>query len=215
MAKKGKIKSDLVLTARDLLKGYIAGSNSPYQLWNITPLQFVDDAEKDDDWIKWNLDFLERVALRQLMDTGPRLLKNYNMANGVLDLTDFGLDPQTNEFAPDVQALSAQSLEQTNVPLRFYPIIPNIVNVLVGEFTKRDNKIVPVATDEFSKNEVYDKKFNDVMQILADDAKFKVQQELMLQGIDIRGIKDPKQQQQIQQQMDAAAQLATSISRKP
>ena len=122
MAKKGKIKSDLVLTARDLLNGYIAGSNSPYQLWNITPLQFVDDAEKDEDWIKWNLDFLERVALRQLMDTGPRLLKNYNMANGVLDLTDFGLDPQINEFAPDAQALGAQSLEKTNIPLRFYPI---------------------------------------------------------------------------------------------
>ena len=156
MSKKGKIKSDLVLTARDLLKGYIPGSNSPYQLWNITPLQFVEDAEKDEDWIKWNLDFLERVALRQLMDISPRILKNYNMANGVLDLTDFGMD-NGNEFAPDVQVLGAQTLEQTQIPLRFYPIIPNIVNVMVGEFTKRDNKIIPIATDEFSKNEIYEK----------------------------------------------------------
>lgn len=208
MAKKGKIKSDLVLTARDLLKGYIAGSNSPYQLWNITPLQFVEDADKDEDWIKWNLDFLERVALRQLMDTGPRLLKNYNMANGILDLTDFGLNPETNEFAPDVQVLGAQSLEKTQVPLKFYPIIPNIINVLVGEFTKRDNKIIPVATDEFSKNEIYEKKFNDIMQVLANDAKSKIEQQLLLQGIDYRTVQDPQQQQQIQQQMDAAAQLA-------
>ena len=197
MAKKGKIKSDLVLTARDLLKGYIPGSNSPYQLWNITPLQFVEDAEKDEDWIKWNLDFLERVALRQLMDVSPRLLKNYNMANGVLDLSDFGLDT-ANEFAPDVQILGAQTLEQTQVPVRFFPIIPNIINVMVGEFVKRDNKIIPVATDEFSKNEIYEKKFNDVLEILAADAKAKVNQQLMMQGIEIGKIKDPQQQQQIQ-----------------
>jgi hypothetical protein len=46
------------------------------------------------------------------------------------------------------------------------------------------------------------------MQILAADAKSKVQQELMMQGINIAAIKDPEQQQQIQQQLDAAAQLA-------
>ena len=177
MAKKGKISSDLVLTAKQLLKGYIAGSNSPYQLWNITPLQFIEEAEKDEDWIKWNMDFLERVAIRQLEHTGPKLLKNYNMANGVLDMSDFGMDPRSNEFAPDVNQLGAQTLEQTEIPLRFYPIIPNIVNVMVGEFVKRDTKIIPVATDEFSKNEVYEKKFQDVLQVLADDAKFKIEQE--------------------------------------
>jgi len=208
MAKKGKIKSDLVLTAKDLLKGYIAGSNSPYQLWNITPLQFVEDAEKDEDWVKWNLDFLERVAIRQLEYTGPKMLKNYNMANGVLDMGDFGLDPTQNEFAPDVNQLGAQTLEQTQIPLRFYPIIPNIVNVMVGEFTKRDTKIIPVASDEFSKNEVYEKKFQDVLQVLAEDAKFKIEQELRNQGIDINKVQDPQQKQQIQQKIDSAAALA-------
>jgi len=207
MAKKGKIKSSLVLTARDLLKGYIAGSNSPYQLWNITPLQFVEEAEKDSDWIKWNMDFLERVALRQLLDVGPRILKNYNMANGVLDLTDFGMNPETNDHAGDAQTLGAQSLEKTNIPLRFYPIIPNIINVLVGEFTKRDNKVIPVATDEFSKNEVYEKKYQDIMTILADDAKSKIEKQYQQQGIDINNT-PPEQQQQIKQQIDAASQLA-------
>ena len=208
MAKKGKISSDLVLTAKQLLKGYIAGSNSPYQLWNITPLQFIEEAEKDEDWIKWNMDFLERVAIRQLEHTGPKLLKNYNMANGVLDMSDFGMDPRSNEFAPDVNQLGAQTLEQTEIPLRFYPIIPNIVNVMVGEFVKRDTKIIPVATDEFSKNEVYEKKFQDVLQVLADDAKFKIEQELRNQGIDINKVQDPQQKQQIQQKMDSAAALA-------
>ena len=69
---------------------------------------------------------------------------------------------------------------------------------MVGEFVKRDNKIIPVATDEFSKNEIYEKKYNDIMQVLANDAKAKIQQELMMQGVNLSNIKDPKQQQQIQ-----------------
>src|SRR6478609_5690821 len=91
-----KIKKDaVILTARDMLKGYVA-NNTDYNLYNMTPLQMIPNKEKDEDWKKWNLDWLERAGIRQLTVEQRRLRKNYDLANGILDKNDYVIGPEND-----------------------------------------------------------------------------------------------------------------------
>ena len=51
-----------------------------------------------------------------------------------------------------------QSDEPAALELKFYPIIPNVINVLVAEFAKRSTKLTYRAVDEFSYNEMLEQK---------------------------------------------------------
>ena len=54
------------------------------------PLQFIPAKEKDDDWAAWNLDWLETTrGMKQLKKNARRLLKNYKLAKGIIDKTDY------------------------------------------------------------------------------------------------------------------------------
>jgi hypothetical protein len=67
------------------LKVYVA-NNSDDNIYNMSPLQMIPNKEKDEDWKKWNLDWLERAGIRQLNERESRkLIKNYHLANGILD----------------------------------------------------------------------------------------------------------------------------------
>src|ERR1700748_1005340 len=125
MGKKMK-KGAVVLTARDLLNGYIAGGLD-YNIYNMTPLQMVSAEEKDEDWKKWNLDWLERAGIRQLMRESRRLIKNYHLANGIIDRFDYVIGPH-NEYSDQISIIAEEN--QNTIPIRFYPIIPNVINVM-------------------------------------------------------------------------------------
>lgn len=200
---KAKIKNNPILTSRDLLNGYVAGKYD-FNLYNMTPIQMVPEKEKDDDWKKWNLDWLERAAHMQLLKTSKRIIKNYNLANGLIDKLDYMISPE-NPYTSEVQILT-EGIDQS-FPIKFFPIIPNVINVLSGEFSKRDNRIIVKAIDDLSVSEAYEYKKQLLTDILVQRAQAKKQEQLTNMGIDL-GTKDPNQQQQIQQEMDTAKQLA-------
>jgi hypothetical protein len=58
--------------------------------------------------------------------------------------------------------------------LKFYPIIPNVINVLVAEFAKRSTKITYKAVDEFSYNEMMEQKRKMIEETLNSDAQIKI-----------------------------------------
>lgn len=195
MAKKKTITS-VVVTARQLLQGYTTDVDRRF-LWNTMPYQMLDADEKDEDWRKWNMDWLEYMGLRQVLNENQKLVKNYHLANGVIDKTDYIMS-ESNENRDMLSLIT----EDTNSPfsLQFYPIIPNVVNVMIGEFSKRDNRIIVKAVDEFSKNEMLDQKMEQVTQILVQDAQQKMVQQQMQSGIDTKT-------DEAQQQLDSASQL--------
>lgn len=200
---KKKIKnSQVILTARDMLNGYVANSQD-YNIYNMTPLQMVPSEEKDEDWKKWNLDWLERAGLRQLSKEQKKLRKNYNLANGVLDQSDYVIGPE-NDLSEMISIIADDNL--SNIPIKFYPIIPNVVNVLVGEFSKRDNRMIVKAVDETSVNEAYEYKMNMLTEILTTRAQQKKMQQLMEMGM--LDSEDPEVQQQVQSEMETTAAIA-------
>ena len=168
-----------VYNALDLKKGAKSKHN---RLGSITqPLQFISNKDKDDEWAAWNLDWLEWNGLKQIRRNARRLMKNYKLAKGIIDRTDYIIE-EDNEMRDIVEVLSKEDMSA--LELKFYPIIPNVINVLVAEFAKRSTKLTYRAVDDFSYNEMMEQKRKMVEDTLLADAQTKIMAALLEQGLD-------------------------------
>ena len=168
-----------VFNAMQLKKGAKASHN---RMGSITqPLQFVPKSEKDEEWAAWNLDWLEWNGLKQIRRNARRLMKNYKLAKGIIDKSDYIVE-ENNEMKDIVDVLTRE--DWSALELKFYPIIPNVINVLVAEFAKRSTKLTYRAIDEFSYNEMMEQKRQMVESTLMSDASLQIQAALMEQGLD-------------------------------
>ena len=168
-----------VYNALDLKKGAKSKHN---RLGSITqPLQFLSKKDKDDEWAAWNLDWLEWNGLKQIRRNARRLMKNYKLAKGIIDRTDYIVE-EDNEMREIVEVLTRE--DQSALELKFYPIIPNVINVLVAEFAKRSTKLTYRAVDDFSYNEMMEQKRKMVEDTLMADAQTKIMSALLEQGLD-------------------------------
>jgi hypothetical protein len=175
-----------------------AGAKSEYnRMGSITqPIQFIPREEKDENWTAWNLDWLEWNGLKQLRRNARRLMKNYKLAKGIIDKSDYIVE-EDNEMRDLVDTLTQEDISA--LELKFYPIIPNIINVLVAEFAKRNTKVTFRGVDEFSYNEQLEAKNQQVSEVLLAQAQQKLLTKLIEAGQDPN---DPQIQEQLQQQMD-------------
>ena len=144
------------------------------------PLQFLPKKEKTDEWAAWNLDWLEWQGLRQVTRNARRLMKNYKLAKGIIDRTDYIVE-EDNEYRDIVESLTKEDVSA--LELKFYPIIPNVINVLVAEFAKRSTKLTYRAVDDTSYNEMLEQKRAMVEETLMADAQTKILSALMEQGL--------------------------------
>jgi len=145
------------------------------------PIQFLPSSQKDEQWGYWNMDWFEMEGLRQLRRNARKLLKNYKLANSIIDKTDYIVE-EDNQYADLVDTLTKE--DATALELKFYPIIPNVVNVLVGEFAKRSDKIQYVATDSASYNEMLEQKRGMIEEVLVKQAETELAMNLINQGAD-------------------------------
>jgi hypothetical protein len=178
-----------VLNALDLKKGKKADYNRMGTLTQ--PIQFIPEKDKDEDWSAWNMDWFEWQGLKQLRRNARRLLKNYKLANGIIDKTDYIVEdnPEYNEI---IEALTEEDVSA--LELKFYPIIPNVVNTLINEFAKRNTKLTYRSVDELSYNEMLEKKRGMIEETLVTQAQNKLMSILMESGMDIN---DEQAQQQM------------------
>jgi hypothetical protein len=168
-----------VYNALQLKKGAKVEQN---RMGSVTqPLQFLPEKEKDEEWAAWNLDWLEWQGLKQIRRNARRLMKNYKLAKGIIDRTDYIVE-ENNEYRDVVEMLTKD--DPSALELKFYPIIPNVINVLVAEFAKRSTKLTYRAIDEHSYNEMLEQKRLMVEETLLADAQMKVVTALIEQGLD-------------------------------
>ena len=145
------------------------------------PIQFVTAQEKDDEWSKWNIDWLEWQGIKQIGAKARRIMKNYKLAKGVIDKTDYLPDVE-NDMTEMLETLTEGQNEA--LELKFYPIIPNLVNTLVSEFAKRNTKVDYRAVDEYSYNEVMEKKTEAISKVLVEYAQQKLIAKMVEMGLD-------------------------------
>lgn len=170
-----------------------SGAKSEYnRMGNLTqPIQFISREEKDEEWGAWNLDWLEWNGLKQLRRNAKRLMKNYKLAKGIIDKTDYIVE-EDNEMKDLVETLAQE--DASAMDLKFYPIIPNVINVLVAEFAKRNSKVTFRGVDDYSYNEQLEQKNEQVSQVLLSQAQQKLQAKLVEAGMDPN---DPQMQEQL------------------
>ena len=145
------------------------------------PIQFLPYGEKTDDWAAWNLDWLEEQGVQFLKLNSRRLLKNYKLAKGIIDKTDYIVEPD-NDYKDLMDVLTKEN--DSALELKFYPIIPNVINVLSGEFSKRYNKVQFRAVDDKSYNEMLEQKRIQVEESLLADASRKLIEKMIQMGMD-------------------------------
>ena len=155
------------------------------------PLQFLTKAEKDAQWAAWNLDWVEWQGLKQIRRNARRLMKNYKLAKGIIDKSDYIVE-EDNDYRDIVEILTKE--DQSALELKFYPIIPNVINVLVAEFAKRSTKLTYRAVDEFSYNEMMEQKRAMVEETLMGNAQMKLMAAMIEQGLDPNS---PEAQEQV------------------
>lgn len=179
-----------VYNAMQLKKGAKVQHN---RMGSITqPLQFIPKKDKDEEWAAWNLDWLEWNGLKQIRLNARRFMKNYKLAKGIIDKSDYIIEDD-NEYRDIVETLMKE--DNSALELKFYPIIPNVINVLVAEFAKRSTKLTYRSVDEFSYNEMMEQKRAAVEEVLMAEAQMKIVAAMMEQGLD-------PQSEEAQQQMN-------------
>jgi len=158
------------------------------------PIQFLPYTEKDEDWASWNLDWLEWQGIKQLRVNARRLMKNYKLAEGIIDKTDY-IPEENNELRDLVDTLVSD--EDSALELKFYPIIPNVMNVLVAEFAKRNSRVSFRAVDEYTFNEILERKRSEIENVLVQQAESKLIGKMLESGADPN---DPEIQQKMEQE---------------
>ena len=157
------------------------------RMGNLTqPIQFLSRVEKDTQWCSDTMDWLERQGLVQIKRNARNLLKNYKLANGIIDKSDY-IAEENNEEGELIDFLKHD--DDTAFELKFFPIIPNVISILTGEFSKRTDKVSYRAVDEDSYNEMTEAKRGMIEQVLLQEAEQKMQ--MIMQGQQI----DPKSDQ--------------------
>jgi len=161
-----------------------AGKKAEYKkMGTLTqPIQFLPEKDKDDEWRAHNLDWLEFQGMKQLRRNARRLMKNYKLAKGIIDKTDYIVE-EDNEMADLIDTLTKEDVSA--LELKFYPIIPNVINVLCNEFSKRTSKILFRAVDDTSYNEMLEAKRGMIEQTLMSQAQQKQMAKLLEMGVDM------------------------------
>lgn len=171
-----------------------AGATTEYNRFGaITqPIQFLSKDRKTYDWVVSNMDWWELQGIRQIKSTGKRLLKNIRLAKGIIDNSDYMLDDD-NENSDMMGFLTEKESPAMN--LKFFPIIPTVINILKAEFAKRNSKLMFVGKDSESYNELLEAKRGEIEKYLMSTETAKMQQMLIEAGMD-------PESEEFQQQMD-------------
>jgi hypothetical protein len=145
------------------------------------PIQFIPRKEKDVDWAAWNLDWLEWKGLQHVRRNARRLMKNYKLAKGIIDKGDYIIE-EDNEYADLIETLTRE--DSAALELKFYPIIPNVINTLVAEFAKRNSSVTYRSVDDTSYNEMMEMKRSQIEQSLIKGAEEQLMMKLAEDGVD-------------------------------
>jgi hypothetical protein len=180
-----------VVNALQLKKGAKTEGKYPTTSSLTQPIQFLPEKKKDDDWSAWNLDWLELQGLEFLRRNARKLLKNYKLAKGIIDKRDYIVE-EDNEYKDLMDVLTKE--DESALELKFYPIIPNVINVLSGEFSKRLSKVQFRAVDDTSYNEMMELKRAEIERTLLAEAQSNLVQRMIEMGANPA---DPELQQQL------------------
>lgn len=173
-----------IKSAFDIMEGTDDLFNTSSVLPIVQPLQMIPAKLKTEKWMMQNVDYLEWQGLLQIKEKAKRLLKNYNLAAGILNKSDY----IPENFEDDERDVADIIISEDNplpdaMELQFFPLVPTYIETLNNEYTKRGtSKVDYRAVDEMSVNEIIDKKQADVERVLLEYGQKKMITQLVEAG---------------------------------
>lgn len=166
----------------DLYKGWKADQNSLLYgaIDDILPFQMLELKDKDENWIKSVADYYETAGWNNVERKAFKIQRNYDMRNSKLNHSDYIVNPTQNDY---YQAVGWVMPENSSPLEQFYPLAPPFIEVLRGEFIKRDNQWTIEAIDPMSTAEIFENKRVQFEQILMQHAAFEKEQALASLGL--------------------------------
>ena len=215
------MKNRLVLRGIDLIKGATKGGKdfTSSLVYDAMPWQMVELEDKTAEWKKWCADYFEWVGIRQVKEKGKKVIKNRMLGSGILDMEDYIIGGDENHTY-----LNNMFMEQEFIdPLKkFYPLIPPFINVLKGDFIKRNRDAYVYCVDRYTEDQKLEYKMEMVNSILMKDAMTKKEKALTEAGLvpvspeELQNLSPEEQQQaqqsnsQFQKEMETEQQLVQS-----
>src|SRR5574343_1063448 len=118
-----------ILSSIDLVKGKT--SDAKYATGLIQPIQMLKKEDKTEAWAKRSVDWFEQLGIKQLKSKYERIVKNYKLARGIVDKTDY-IKNTENEYNNVISSLLSEGENTDALSLDNFPIITNVINVLMG-----------------------------------------------------------------------------------
>lgn len=165
----------------DLYKGFKLDRNTMLNgqtIDDVLPFQMLHLEEKTLDWIKAVADYYEVTGWNNVERKASRIQRNYEMRYGKLTKSDYIINPTPEDLHTEIGLFVPTSpLEQ------FYSLAPTFVDVLRGEFIKRDNQWTVETIDPYSINEAFQEKKQKFEDVITQFAMLQKQQTLANMGI--------------------------------
>ena len=138
------------------------------------------EKEQDDFYTLKTLVYnYERIGRQQLQYVRESILKKYNLAYGIIDQGDY-IKGKT-EYETEINMLG--DTDEFEFDLKFYPIIPNIVNTLTNYLSKIKIEYTAMAVNEGAQNEILEQKNEQIKSLLISKAKEIFDFQLEQQGV--------------------------------
>jgi hypothetical protein len=208
-----------ILSSWDLIKKGKKADKKKYRGAIFQPVQMCSVEEKDQDWIETNIDWFETIGIAQLRRRYTKVLKNYELAAGVIDKADYIREERKSfndhdEINFEFLDLSDDDELPDALNINFYPIIPNVIKVLTGEFSKRYQEVNVQAVDQFSRNEKLDAKYEKIKEYATTMAKMKLYNKLMESGYQPESEEELQQiQEEVEQQVQAMPHIQSIFNK--
>ena len=147
----------------------------------VQPSQFLSRSEKDDEWGAAMLDWLEWQGYSQLERSSRAMISDYKLAAGIIDRQDY-IPGDDNEVSDLINQLTSEDV--ASLPLRFFPLVPNILHTMCTEFAKRSDKLSYMGTDDQSTNEMLAAKQEQIEHSLISWGEQQLLQKMLNAGMD-------------------------------
>ena len=119
----------------------------------------------------------ERIGRQQLVYLREAIVKKFNLAYGIIDQSDY-IKGKT-EYETEISMLDGE--DSFEFDLKFYPIIPNIVNTLTNYLGKVKVQYSVKAVNPEAQNEILEQKNEQIKSLLISRAletyKFQLEQQ--------------------------------------
>ena len=164
-----------------------------YDQRNYRLVMTEEEKEEDDFYSMKTLVYnYERIGRQYLTPLREGILKKFNLAYGIIDQGDY--IKGKSEYEMELSMMDDVDLE---FDLKFYPIIPNIVNTLTNYLSKIKVEYTAQAVNPEAQNEIIEQKNEQIRNLLISKAK-----ELFDFHMEEQGVTQESQPDVYKQQLD-------------